>query len=208
MAPALSPHPNRRHLSPTRARGRAPHTSPSQAGRFVDRAGRIDIDAIMAAFDRHAAGLFQGACLVAGPVVAADVVEALMIDIGRRPERYDLDDRALSDLLETEARRAALDARIEIDRAGFGHRFGPAAARRLASLPDPERDLIALCAAGRYTSRSLAALLGESPAVLAARLRAGLVQLRAGATAGDHNLTAGPVVDAPPTGGEITRWRS
>ena len=207
MTPALSSHPNRQRLTPTRVRGRAPRIPPSHPGRFVDLAGHVDIDAVMAAFDHHAATLFQAACLVGGPVVAADVVEALMIDICRRPERYDLDDRALWDLLETEGHREALDAQIEIDRAGFGHRFGPAAARQLASLPGPERDLIVLCATGRYTSWSLAALLGETATVLAARLRGGLVQLRAGAPAGDHNTTAGPVVDPPPTR-EITRWRS
>ena len=207
MTPALSPHPNRHHPTATPARSRARHDSPSRPGRFVDLAGRIDTDAVMAAFDHHATSLFEVACVVAGPVVAAHVVEAVMIDIGRRPERYDLDDRALRDLLETNGHRDALDVQIEIDRAGFGHRFGPAAVRKLASLPDPERDLIVLCATGRYTSWSLAALLGETATVLAARLRAGLVHLRAGPSAGDHDTTAERPVDPPPTR-EITRWRS
>ena len=91
---------------------------------------------------------------------------------------------ALEDQLDAEMHHHTLDELIRVALATFELRFGPVAARKLASLPCPERDLMVLAASGRYPCRLLAMLLRESQPVLAARIRAGVVHLR----------------DAPPAG--------
>jgi len=178
MAPTLSSD-QIRQQRPTPRRAAAWDRS---ATRSVDACGRTDTDAIMAVYDRHADHLYCASCLVGGPVIAGKVVEDVFTDLGRRPDRFDLDDGPLFDLLVTDAHRRAVDALIAAEHARFAERFGPVLADRTGSLPGEERDLVVLASTGRYTSSTLSALLRQPPSVLSGRILASLVHLSAQAS--------------------------
>ena len=173
--------------STDQTRRRGPSNPASRArtdglGRFVTADGRPDTAAIMVVFDFHASRLYQAACDVGGSVVAADVVEAVMVDISLRPERFDLDDAPLLRLLESDTRRHALAALVAADRVRFAERYRAATVDAVAALPADQGDLIVLIASGRYTSRTLSALLRQPPSVLAARIHEGLGRLETRST--------------------------
>lgn len=122
---------------------------------------------------------------MAPPVTRRDpaIPDPELADLCRRSGREDVEEHP-GEQFDAELHRRTIDELIRVAHATYEPRFGAIAARKLASLPGPERDLMVLAASGRYPCRLRALLLRESQAVLAARIRAGVVHLR----------------DAPPSG--------
>ena len=163
---------------------------------------RPDADALAEIYRRYCDQLYGLARRLCDPDEAEEVLQEVILDFWRRPERLDFTRVSVPTFLSTQIYGRAIDRR---HRGGGTRRpagrttaprspsprtdvIEPAVLNRLAAekgecllaqLPDDERHAIALASSDGHTYRTVAGLLGRPEGMVKTQIRSGLTRLRA-----------------------------
>ena len=171
---------------------------------IVDRLARGEADAVADLYDRHARMVYSLVLrILRDDANAEDVVQEVFVQAWQQAARYSVEHGTVPAWLLAIARRRALDrlrtpdARPDRASAGFDAAMPPRAAagdlaapllasedalmlrRALDALPFSQRSAIELAYFEGLSQREVEARLDEPPGTVKARLRAGLLTLRA-----------------------------
>jgi RNA polymerase sigma-70 factor (ECF subfamily) len=161
---------------------------------------RYHQEALAEAYRRHAGAVFALARrLLVDVTLAEEVVQEVFLRIWNQPEKFDPDRGSLRsyllaqchgrsvDLLRSESSRRRREERDVRRTAEAGYdvehevvdlEVADRVQRALHTLPDGEREAIALAYFGGHTYREVAELLGQPEGTVKSRIRAGLRRLR------------------------------
>lgn len=157
-------------------------------------------EALAETYRRHAGAVFALARrLLVDPVLAEEIVQEVFLRIWNNPEKFDPERGSLRsyllaqchgrsvDLLRSESSRrrreerdarrtaeAGYDLELEVVDLSVAEQIKDA----LATLPDGEREAIALAYFGGHTYREVADILHEPEGTVKSRIRAGMKRLR------------------------------
>jgi RNA polymerase sigma-70 factor, ECF subfamily len=160
---------------------------------------RRDGGALGKIYARYGDELYGLARRVCGQDLAEDVLQEVFLDLWKTPERFDFTRGPLLaflkmqvygravDRLRSDGARHARERRVarqpatagrNVEQEALNRMAGDEVWRRLAGLPDDERDAIALAYLGGHTYRTVATLLGHPEGTIKSRIRSGLSTLR------------------------------
>jgi RNA polymerase sigma-70 factor, ECF subfamily len=161
---------------------------------------RFRQEALAEAYRRHAGAVFAlSRRLLVDAALAEEVVQEVFLRLWDRPERFDHERGSLRsfllaqthgrsiDLLRSEVsrrrreerdHRRTAEAGYDIEREVMDLAVGEKVQAALETLPDGERQAIALAYFGGHTYREVAALLEQPEGTVKSRIRSGLQRLR------------------------------
>lgn len=187
---------------------------------LVDRIGARDPTALTELYRRYGHFVRGSALRICGPDEAEDVTQDVFLRLWHRPDAYDGGRGTLRTYLHMQARSHAIGVlrrdlargrrekvvgrdghppHLDVCDAVVGQVQVEAVRRRLACLPDPQRQAIVLAFFGQFSYREVAGLLGVPEGTVKSRIRAGLTALRhngAGSSAGSSAATGVPAGSA------------
>jgi RNA polymerase sigma-70 factor (ECF subfamily) len=162
--------------------------------------GRYRQEALAEAYRRHAGAVFAlSRRLLVDAALAEEVVQEVFLRLWDRPERFDHERGSLRsfllaqthgrsiDLLRSEVsrrnreerdHRRTAEAGYDIEREVMDLAVGEKVQVALETLPDGERQAIALAYFGGHTYREVAELLDQPEGTVKSRIRSGLQRLR------------------------------
>jgi RNA polymerase sigma-70 factor, ECF subfamily len=162
--------------------------------------GRFRQEALAEAYRRHAGAVFAlSRRLLVDAALAEEVVQEVFLRLWDRPDRFDHERGSLRsfllaqthgrsiDLLRSEVsrrrreerdHRRTAEAGYDIEREVMDLAVGEKVQAALETLPDGERQAIALAYFGGHTYREVAELLQQPEGTVKSRIRSGLQRLR------------------------------